>query len=351
MSSCFKKLTPLIIVLTYVYFSSQFNTAYSLYLKPYIDLWVMDMPTFSRPQYQETICPVLLNRMEISMPEGSNQGNQAMQTLLRRLKMNETRLPLLERMTMSSMLDPQPEVEMGIAQETVGMNQGMKTTRNQPSKKSWSTSWMTLLKASGVKKSANSRLYRTSSQSLISTHPGPSEQRIWQLNTTPGLLMKSKPSLLQRLSKDNMPNEDSNLMHRLSTREMNETMLLSTNSYHNLVMSQEGKRDRVRKTLLTTMNPVLSTLTPTEYSQTRNTEYLNLKCHGSLKRKKQGGLVVKNVKNHEEPLHYSPMTTKLSNDGFKPLEQRLLVSQAQNGTMSSEDRPSTLMLCSHHCTM
>ena len=96
----------------------------------------MDMPTFSRPQYQETICPVLLNRMEISTPEGSNQGNQAVQTLLRRLKMNETHLPLLERMTMSSMLDPQPEVEMGIAQETVRMNQGMKTMRNQPSKKS-----------------------------------------------------------------------------------------------------------------------------------------------------------------------------------------------------------------------
>lgn len=289
--------------------------------------------------------------MEISMPEGNKQGNQTVPTLLMWLEMNATSLPLLERMTMSNMLDPQPQVAMGITWQTVGMTQGMKTTRNQPSKKSPLTSWTTLSKFSGAKKSANSRPYQTSSPFLTSTHPGLNEQRIWQSNTTPGLLMKSKPSLLQRLSKDNMPSEDSNLTCRLSTPEMNKAMLLLMNSYHNSARSQEGKRDRVHETLLTTMNPVLLTLMTTEYSPTRNAEYSNPKCHGSWERKKQGELVVKNAKNHEEPSHYSPVTTKLSNNGFKPLEQRLLVSQAQNGTMSSEDKPSTLMLCSHHCTM
>jgi hypothetical protein len=250
---------------------------------------------------------------------------------------------------MNNLSDTHPPMTMRTTEDT-------ETTTNQPWKKNPSASWTTSLRASDLKRSLNSKLCPTSFRSSISTPQGLSERRMSPSSTTHARSTKLKPSLLQRLSEVNMPNEDSNhlrgLTEKISTQGTSEATKLLTNSYHNSVKDLEEERDQVHKTSsTTTMTPVSSIQTLTEHNQTRSAKSSNLRCHGSLENKKQGVPAAKNARNHAELSHYSLETTKLSSNGFKPREQRPLVSQPQSGTTLSEDKLLTSTLCSPHCTM
>jgi len=134
------------------------------------------------------------------------------------------------------------------------------------------------------------------------------------------------------------------------TLGMHNATLTSMNSYHRSVVNPEIPRDLSQETsLVPTM--MLMTLMLTKDNLTKRRESLNLRCHGSLKKKKRDALETENVRNHKELSPYSLKTSKPLNNGSKTLELCLLDSQAQSGTTSCEDKPSTSMQCSHLCTI
>jgi len=246
------------------------------------------------------------------------------------------------------------ELTMRLPMITTKVTEGT-LVMSPPWKRSPSTSWTMLLNASDKRNSQSSKPYPTSSQFSTSTHLGPSERRTQQSNTIHTHSMRLKPSLLQRLGEENMPNEDYSLLENptldQSIQERREMTRQWTNSYRNSVMTPEAIRDRARKTSLMTTTPASVISTSMGFNPTRNEESLSPRCLGSLEKKKQGELETRSVNSHTEPWPYSPEIPKPSSNGSRPLEPRLLDSPALSGTMSFEDKPLILTLCSRHCTM
>jgi len=166
--------------------------------------------------------------------------------------------------------------------------------------------------------------------------------------------MKSRLSLLQRLGKDCKPNEDYNPQQdqalKLFMPNANNVMLKSTNSYPTSVVNLGSLRDLFLETSLTQMTMPM-TPTSKECNLTESIESSNPKCHGSLEKMKRDVQGMKNARNLADSSPYSLKISKPSSYGSKTPEQHHLDSQLRSGTTLSEDRPSTLMPCSHHCTI
>ena len=130
----------------------------------------------------------------------------------------------------------------------------------------------------------------------------------------------------------------------------NDVMLKSTNSYPTSAVNLESLRDPFLETSLTQMTMPM-TPTSKECNLTESVESLNPKCHGSLEKTKRDVQGTKNARNLTDSSPYSLEISKPSSYGSKTPEQHCLDSQLRSGTTLSEDRPSTLMPCSHHCTI
>jgi len=166
-------------------------------------------------------------------------------------------------------------------------------------------------------------------------------------NTIQKCWTKSKRSLLQRLGEENLLETRWDLGETVVNQHNPEgpsiMMLRSTNSSCSSVENRRNQGNTPQETSLM-MNPTSMGL------QTRNAESLNLKCCGLPEKKKPDIVETKNVRNHGEFSSYSLGTTKSLSSGFKLPELLPWVSQRVSGITSSEDKQSTLMQCSLHCT-
>ena len=84
---------------------------------------------------------------------------------------------------------------------------------------------------------------------------------------------------------------------------------------------------------------------------TKSVEFLNQRCLGLTVKKKLDELVTRIGKNPAESLDSSLVTTRSSDNGSRTREQHHSDFPPLSGTTSSRDKPSTLMQCSHHCTI
>jgi len=186
------------------------------------------------------------------------------------------------------------------------------------------------------------------------TQPSQRKPRMLQSNTTCTLSMKSKLLLLQRLGEDSEPNKDYNPQRdqalKLFMLNANDMMLKSMNSYPTSVVNLGSLRDPFLETSLTQMTMPM-TLTSKECNLTESIESSNPKCCGSLEKMKRDIQGMKNARNLADSSPYSLKISKPSSYGSKTPEQHRLDSQLWSGTTLSEDRPSTLMPCSHCCTI
>ena len=196
-------------------------------------------------------------------------------------------------------------------------------------------------------KSQNSKPSPTSYQSSIAISRGQSEPKMQLSNTMQKPWMKSNPSLLQWLREEKLletcwgPGET--VMNQYSAEEplpmALKLMNLSPSSAKNL-------RD-----LGSTLHelPLTMVLTPIALP-TRNAEFSSQRCLGLPEKKRWDKAETRNARNHGGFSNYSLETTKLLNNGSKLPEPLPWVSQWASWITSSEDKPSTLMQCSPHCT-
>lgn len=295
------------------------------------------------------ICPAVLDWMETNEPEMDIQGNLPWQTLLMRLGMSETHPSLLERMETNDLNNLLPQ--------TMRTYSGVETEKTMKIawKKNPSISWTKSSKALGSRKSPSSKPYQILSWSLIATQQGPSVQKTLLLSIICAHSTKLKLLLFQWLNRDGMPNEVYNALVSPTLEspisETSNTMQLSMTSYHTSVINPGRGRDQYPKISLRTITTVPMTQTLEMSNLTRSNESSNHKCLGSLMRKKPDTLETKSARNPVGLLPSLPVTMKLSNSGFKPPGLHPLVSQALNGTISSEDKLLTLTSCSPRCTM
>jgi len=306
---------------------------------------LMNPPLLERLEMNDMPESVLLQRLDMAKTPGMCPlGRLEMDTLmnpplLERLEMNDVpKLVLLQRMDMA---------------ETPGMCHlqmvPLDLTMRTPIKMNWKTSplstWMKSLRASGKTKSRNSKPYQRSYQSLTSIPQGMRKLRMQQLNITPKHLKKSKLSLLQRLSEESMQllDYDQTPMIHIEPQEMSTMTAQLTNSYPTLAETQTNPNATSHQDTQIQRMTVMNL-------QTRNVEFSNRKCPGSIGKKKPDKPGIRIVSSPIESLISLPATTKSSSNGSRIHEQHPSDSPAQSGTTSSRDKPSTLMQCSHHCT-
>ena len=219
----------------------------------------------------------------------------------------------------------------------IGMNNGIQMTNV-------SNTWMTWLKASGEMKSRNSRLSHKSFQSSTSTPPEPRKPRMRPSNIIQEHSMRLKPSLLQRLGEENMLLSDCKSILTTFNEPQRSEMMLSTNSSLRLVGNQRNPSETYH------LDELIWTMTSMNLP-TKSTESLNQRCPGLTVKKRPDELVTKIVRNPTRSLDSLLVITRSSDNGSKTREQHHSVFPPLNGTISSRDKPSTLMQCSHHCTI
>ena len=163
----------------------------------------------------------------------------------------------------------------------------------------------------------------------------------------PKHLTRLKPSLLQWLSEGNMLRLDYNqTVPNLSG--MNQGTLMPTEPLMNSFL-KSVRTPTNQKGGTPLAHP--STMVMQMNLQTKSEESLSPKCLGTTEKRKPGEAETRIAKSLDESCNFSPAITKLSDNGSRTHEQHPSDSLVQSGITLSKDKQSTLMPCSHHCTI